>query len=103
MGEFNEMNNIFDDSTNHLFELILTLGTVQECEKFFLDVCTVKEIKEIAQRCEVAKLLLDGKVYIDIVKTTGASTATISRVNRALHYGEGGYKLAVDRVAEKKD
>lgn len=97
------MNNIFNERTKRFCELILSLQTVEECEKFLEDVCTVKEIHEIAQRCEVADLLLKGSVYTDIVKATGASTATISRVNRAVRYGEGGYRLAVERLEAEKN
>ena len=96
------MNNIFDDTTHHLFRAILSLKTEEECEKFFSDVCTVKEIHEIAQRYEVAKMLTEGNVYNEIAKKTGASTATISRVSRALQYGEGGYKIAMERETESK-
>ena len=90
------MANLFDNSTKELFEAVLTLKTVEECESFFSDLCTVKEIKETSQRFEVAKLLSKGYVYSDIAEKTGASTATISRVNRALNYGEGGYKTVIE-------
>jgi TrpR-related protein YerC/YecD len=92
------MANLFDNSTKELFEAVLTLKTVEECESFFSDLCTVKEIKETSQRFEVAKLLSKGYVYSDIAEKTGASTATISRVNRALNYGEGGYKTVIERL-----
>lgn len=92
------MANLFDNTTKELFEAVLTLKTVEECESFFTDLCTVKEIKETSQRFEVARLLSAGYVYSDIAEKTGASTATISRVNRALNYGEGGYKLAIERL-----
>lgn len=92
------MANLFDNSTKELFEAILTLESVEECESFFSDLCTVKEIKETSQRFEVAKLLSAGYVYSDIAEKTGASTATISRVNRALNYGEGGYKTVIERL-----
>lgn len=95
------MANLFDDSTKDLFEAILTLKTVEECESFFSDLCTVKEIKETSQRFEVARLLSAGYVYSDIAEKTGASTATISRVNRSLNYGEGGYKTAIERLESK--
>ncbi len=98
------MNNIFDETTNHFFEAILSLKTSEECEKFFSDVCTVKEIKDLAQRHEVAMLLLDDKVthtYNDIVKTTGASTATISRVKNSVLYGQGGYRIVRERIIKK--
>mgnify|MGYP000389382129 FL=1 len=95
------MANLFDDSTKDLFEAILTLKTVEECESFFSDLCTVKEIKETSQRFEVARLLSAGYVYSDIAEKTGASTATISRVNRSLNYGEGGYKTAIERLGKQ--
>ena len=95
------MANLFEDSTKDLFEAILTLKTVEECESFFSDLCTVKEIKETSQRFEVARLLSAGYVYSDIAEKTGASTATISRVNRSLNYGEGGYKTAIERLGKQ--
>lgn len=96
------MANLFDNNTKELFEAILTLKTVDECESFFSDLCTVKEIKETSQRFEVARLLSSGYVYSDIAEKTGASTATISRVNRALNYGEGGYKTVIERLDKSK-
>ena len=91
------MKNMFDENTDALFEAILSLGSVEECEMFFQDVCTIKEIQDIAQRYEVARMLADGKFYAEIASTTGASTATISRVNKAIQYGEGGYALVLAR------
>lgn len=84
-----------------LFNAILSLESVDECYDFFEDLCTVTELKAISQRFNVAKLLLEKKVYNDIVEETGASTATISRVNRALSFGNDGYKLALDRISKK--
>ncbi len=83
---------------NKLYKAILTLETVEECEAFFEDVCTIQETEAIAQRFEVACLLDEGKSYIDINKSTGASTATICRVSKCLNYGDGGYKTAIDRL-----
>ncbi len=85
---------------NKFFEALLSLKTTKECEKFFDDICTIKELMDISQRYEVAVMLSEGKVYTEIAAKTGASTATISRVNRCLNYGSGGYKIAIDR--EKK-
>lgn len=85
-----------------LFEAILSLQTEEECMKFFTDLCTVNELKSISQRAVVAKMLKEKCVYSDIVKATGASTATISRVNRALSYGEGGYSVVLDRLNAEK-
>ena len=86
------------EEMDHLFEAILALQSVDECYKFFEDVCTVKEIQAISQRLEVAKMLMEKRVYSDIVKETGASTATISRVNRSLTYGNEGYDLIFKRL-----
>lgn len=81
-----------------LFEAILTLEDVEECFAFFEDVCTVNEVLSIAQRLAVAKMLRTKETYKDIAEKTGASTATISRVNRALNYGNDGYDLVFDRL-----
>lgn len=82
-----------DKNLDFLYEAILSLETKEDCEKFFTDLCTVKELKSISQRVVVAKMLKEKSVYSDIVEATGASTATISRVNRSLNYGEGGYDV----------
>lgn len=92
-----------DDMTDKLFEAILLLDNVEECYNFFEDICTVAEIKALAQRLEVASMLREGKTYTDISEVTGASTATISRINRALNYGADGYKTILDRLEDKKD
>lgn len=81
-----------------LFESILSLQTKGECHAFFDDLCTVPELKALSQRLQVARMLYDQKVYSDIVARTGASTATISRVNRSLSYGSDGYKIVFERV-----
>ena len=83
---------------DELFEAILLLRGKGECYAFFDDLCTVQELKAIAQRFQVAKLLDAQRVYTDIAAETGASTATISRVNRSLHYGSSGYRLLLDRL-----
>ncbi|MCD7771235.1 MAG: YerC/YecD family TrpR-related protein [Oscillospiraceae bacterium] len=88
----------YEENTKELFEAILKLETVEECQSFFNDLCTVKELKEMSQRFEVARLLSQGLVYSDIASKTGASTTTISRVNRSLMYGENGYKTAIERM-----
>lgn len=88
---------------DYLFDAILQLRDMQECYDFFEDLCTMQELKSISQRLHVAKLLSDSYVYNDIVKETGASTATISRVNRTLHYGNDGYRAVFERLADKKD
>lgn len=81
-----------------LYDAILTLKTVDECKAFFQDLCTVAELRAMEQRLEVAMLLDDGLIYNDILERTGASSATISRVNRALQYGADGYKTVLPRV-----
>ena len=91
-----------DKDIDKLFEGILTLESVDECYQFFKDLCTVREIRSMAQRYTVARLLTDKRVYNDIVAETGASTATISRVNRSLSDGDNGYALVFDRVDAKK-
>ena len=85
----------------YLFQAVLCLETMEECYNFFEDLCTVHEINAIAQRMAVAEMLDRKCTYIEIAEKTGASTATISRVNRALIYGTDGYKLAIDRLNEK--
>ena len=87
-----------DANMDFLFDAILELQTREECYKFFEDLCTVNELKSISQRVVVAKMLTEKRVYSDIVAATGASTATISRVNRSLSYGEGGYDIVFDRM-----
>lgn len=92
------MNNEKNFGYDLLFKAILTLKTPEECADFFEDVCTEQETKSIAQRIVVAKMLDDKKVYSEIVKTTGASTATVSRVKRSLLGGKGSYKRAFKRM-----
>lgn len=94
-------SKIKEELTDKLFETILLLEDVEECYNFFEDICTVAEIKALAQRLEVAKMLKDGRTYTDIYEKTGASTATISRVNRCLNYGADGYKLVLERLENK--
>ena len=91
-----------DENMDFLFDAILELQTREECYKFFEDLCTVNELKSISQRVVVAKMLTEKRVYSDIVAATGASTATISRVNRSLSYGEGGYDIVFERM-QKED
>ena len=94
--------NIRRTEVDHLFEAILTLKDKEECYTFFEDVCTINEMLSISQRYEVAKLLREGQTYLDISNATGASTATISRVNRSLNYGNDGYDLVLERVNEQE-
>ena len=90
-----------DESIDRMLEGILTLSTVDECYDFFKDLCTNNELRSMAQRFTVAKLLTEGKVYNDIVEQTGASTATISRVNRSLSDGNDGYARVFSRMKDK--
>ena len=91
-----------EDSVDFLFKAILTLNTMEECYSFFEDLCTVPEIKAMSQRLVVAHMLSEKKVYSDIVNNTGASTATISRVNRSLNYGCDGYEMVFKRIAKQE-
>ena len=96
-------NKIKDEATDLLFKAILSLKNEEECYSFFEDLCTVPELKAMSQRIVVAKMLTDKKVYSDIVNKTGASTATISRVNRSLIYGCDGYEMVFDRIFSKNE
>lgn len=90
------------EEVDHLFEAILTLQNKDECYQFFEDVCTVNELLSLAQRYEVAQMLRNKNTYLEIAEKTGASTATISRVNRSLNYGNDGYDMVFSRLAEKE-
>ncbi|MGL5416071.1 MAG: YerC/YecD family TrpR-related protein [Clostridium sp.] len=91
-----------NDELDLLFNAILELKDIEECYKFFEDVATINEIKSLAQRIHVAQLLKKKKTYTDIIEKTGASTATISRVNRAYNYGAEGYKIVLNRLEKKQ-
>jgi TrpR family protein YerC/YecD len=97
-------NKIRTDAVDHLFDAILALKNKEEFYIFFEDVCTVNELLSLSQRYEVAKMLREKKTYLEIAEETGASTATISRVNRSLNYGNDGYDLVFNRLGlfEKK-
>ena len=86
-----------------LFEGILSLQTVQECERFFTDICTIKELQALTQRLQVAKQLYEGRNYNEVYQDTGVSSATICRVNKCLNYGDGGYKTVLDRLGGNSD
>ena len=86
----------------NIYKAILTLKDVDECMKFFDDLCTVSELMAMEQRYQVARCLNDGMIYNDILAETGASSATISRVNRSLQYGSGGYSIVFDRMKEQE-
>ena len=88
------------EAVDHLFDAILSLQNKEECYTFFEDVCTVNELLSLSKRFEVAKMLRDQKTYLDIAEKTGASTATISRVNRSLNYGNDGYDMVFSRLQD---
>lgn len=90
------------EAMDFLCEAILSLKTKEECYRLFDDICTINEIKALEQRLQVAKMLKNKKTYLDIAAATGASTATISRVNRCLNYGSDGYKIILERLKDKK-
>lgn len=92
---------IQNEATDGLFHAILSLQNMEECYTFFEDVCTINEIQSLSQRFEVARLLREKKTYLEIAEKTGASTATISRVNRSLNYGNDGYDMVFRRMGEK--
>lgn len=92
-----------DPATDALFEAVLLLRDKEECYRFFEDIATVSEIKALAQRLEVAKLLQKNETYTEIAERTGASTATISRVKRCLYFGADGYQLILQRLADKEN
>ena len=95
-------NKLIDEQTNRLFDAVLNLKTREECYQLFEDLCTVSELRAMSQRFHVAELLSEGRIYTDITQETGASTATISRVNRSLVYGTDGYKNALERLRKAK-
>ena len=97
------MEKLHSPETDELFRAILSLETVEECYRFFEDVSTIKELQDLSQRFAVARMLTEGRVYSDVQRETGASTATISRVNKALNDGSDGYKLALARLYGAKD
>ena len=87
------------EAAHRLYAAILNLKTEEECAAFFEDICSIKELQDISQRLEVATMLHEGKNYQEVSRQTGASTATICRVNKCLNYGSGGYRLAMERLA----
>ena len=95
--------NVHTEAVNHLFDAILSLENKEECYRFFEDVCTVNELLSLSQSYEVARMLRAQKTYLDIAEKTGASTATISRVNRSLNYGNDGYDMVFERVSVDDD
>ena len=95
--------NLKTEAVDHLFDAILCLKDRAECYTFFEDVCTVNELFSLSQRFEVAKMLREGRTYLEIAQLTGASTATISRVNRSLNYGNESYDKIFEKLGVKKD
>ena len=91
------------EAVDYLFEAILCLETKEECYSFFADLCTVNELLSLSQRFEVAAMLKEKKTYLGIAEKTGASTATISRVNRSLNYGNDGYELVFGRMQPREE
>ena len=98
MAEKNPRRN---ELTDALFDAILSLENREECYNFFEDLCTVKELSDMAQRLAAAKMLLDGCTYEQIVKSAEISTATISRINRCIQYGPGGYRQTIEKSREQ--
>jgi len=96
------IDKIRDDGTDLLFSAILTLETLDECYRFFDDLCTVPELRAMAQRIVVAKMLRENKHYSEIAESTKVSTATISRVKRSLHYGRDGYDIVFKRLEKQQ-
>ena len=90
------------EAVDQLFEAVLSLESREECYSFFEDLCTVNELLSLSQRFEVAAMLREGRTYLDIAEKTGASTATISRVNRSLNYGNDGYEMVFSRMEENR-
>lgn len=97
------MASFRNESTDRLFETMSQLKSVEEFYEFFEDLCTIKEIQDMAQRLETAVLLDRGESYNDIASQVKVSTATISRVSKCLNYGSGGYRKAIDRMKEKEE
>lgn len=95
------MLDFHTESMDRLFEAVSMLKNKEECAAFFDDICTITELQDMAQRLDTAILLAKGSNYQDICKEVGVSTATISRVNRCLNYGSGGYKTIIDRLNDK--
>lgn len=95
-----ENKKIHNETTDALFDAILRLESPEECYRFFGDLCTMKELADMAQRLQTAKMLVEGKTYEQIVKSVEISTATISRINRCIQYGDGGYLEAISKSQE---
>ena len=96
------MKNNIDENIEFLYKSIVSLETPAECKSFFEDICTTSELLAMSRRLKAAKMLSEGVVYAEIAATTGLSTATISRVNRSLNYGNDGYDMVFERMAEQE-
>ena len=96
------MKNIHNESTERFLKAILNIESIEECKRFFEDICTIKELQDMSQRLDVALLLNEGNSYQEVLAKTGVSTATISRVNKCLNYGSGGYKEAIGKFSSKE-
>ncbi len=90
-----------NETVEKLYEAILSLENKEECRIFFEDICTIQELETIAQRLQVAGLICEGKSYSEVNKITGASTTTICRVGKCINYGEGGYRMAIERTGKE--
>ena len=97
-----DSRNKRSDKNSELYRAITALDSLDDCYDFLVDLCTQPELKAMEQRYEVATLLNDGMIYNDILERTGASSATISRVNRSLIYGNGGYESVLEKMKEKE-
>jgi len=95
------MSLVKNEQTDYLFKAILSLRDTEECYRFFEDICTMEELKELSRRMQAAKMLYNNHIYSSIAAETGLSTATISRVSRCMKYGNGGYYIALDRIEKK--
>ena len=90
------------EEMDRLFQAVLSLGNVEECYRFFEDICTINELQALSQRLEVARMLKNQNTYVEITETTGASTTTIGRVNRTLQYGNDGYQMVFERIGTEE-
>lgn len=97
------MPHLHNDSVDRLFQTILNLGSIEECYAYFEDLCTIKEVKDMAQRLDTAILLSQGYSYQKITERVEISTATIGRVSRALNYGSGGYRAAIEKLGTAEE
>ena len=97
------MKSFHNELTEYFYKAVLELRDTSECRNFFEDVCTVKELQDISQRLRVAQMLNEGHSYQEVSKETGASTATISRVNKCLVYGSGGYNTVMQRIEKSAE